>query len=414
MPDKVTLIGETGPYVAEVGEGECAANYDSRLSCDATPGRRRSRRAGGDLRRARAQARVGAGVDRLGQPVDRHDLHGDAALGLGEEREQQRDELRLGARARASRRGSRRRPARSARDTVAPTATRSTSAPTSVANCARARPVTAVQCSQLTRPCAPVGLRGLQRVPHGIGRQPEARRVQVDRLGVPEVRDGAHIPLISAMVFCHGHRHRRSRRGRQVHRRARRRASGSASRTWTRGRCTAASALAAAQTARPRRRGRRARRHRARRPRAARRRATSPTRSARPRSPRRASRVAADPAVRAALVAKQQAIVADGDWVAEGRDIGTVVAPDAAVKVFLTADPEERARRRARRARRSRSRTVLRRAARARRARPHRATAPRSRRRTDAVAGRHHRADARRGRRADRRRSPSRPRRSSA
>ena len=59
------------------------------------------------------------------------------------------------------------------------------------------------------------------------------------------------------------------------------------------------------------------------------------------------SHVAADPAVRDALVAKQQAIVADGDWVAEGRDIGTVVAPDAAVKVFLTATPEERARRRA-------------------------------------------------------------------
>jgi cytidylate kinase len=61
-----------------------------------------------------------------------------------------------------------------------------------------------------------------------------------------------------------------------------------------------------------------------------------------------ASRVAADPAVRKALVRKQQEIVADGHWVAEGRDIGTVVAPDAAVKVFLTADPQERARRRAR------------------------------------------------------------------
>jgi cytidylate kinase len=60
-----------------------------------------------------------------------------------------------------------------------------------------------------------------------------------------------------------------------------------------------------------------------------------------------ASRVAADLGVRAALVRKQQEIVAAGDWVAEGRDIGTVVAPDAAVKVFLTADPEERARRRA-------------------------------------------------------------------
>jgi CMP/dCMP kinase len=60
-----------------------------------------------------------------------------------------------------------------------------------------------------------------------------------------------------------------------------------------------------------------------------------------------ASRVAADPGVRAALVARQQAIMAEGDWVAEGRDIATVVAPDAAVKVFLTADPAERAARRA-------------------------------------------------------------------
>jgi cytidylate kinase len=60
-----------------------------------------------------------------------------------------------------------------------------------------------------------------------------------------------------------------------------------------------------------------------------------------------ASRVAADPGVRRALVAKQQTILASGDWVAEGRDIGSVVAPDAAVKVFLTASAEERARRRA-------------------------------------------------------------------
>lgn len=60
-----------------------------------------------------------------------------------------------------------------------------------------------------------------------------------------------------------------------------------------------------------------------------------------------ASRAAADPAVRTAMVAQQQRIVAAGDWVAEGRDIGTVVAPDAAVKVFLTASAEERARRRA-------------------------------------------------------------------
>ena len=44
---------------------------------------------------------------------------------------------------------------------------------------------------------------------------------------------------------------------------------------------------------------------------------------------------------------KQRELIASGDWVAEGRDIGTVVAPDAAVKVFLTAIAEERARRRA-------------------------------------------------------------------
>jgi cytidylate kinase len=60
-----------------------------------------------------------------------------------------------------------------------------------------------------------------------------------------------------------------------------------------------------------------------------------------------ASKVATDPVVRAALVERQRELMADGDWVAEGRDIGTVVAPDAPVKVFLTADPAERARRRA-------------------------------------------------------------------
>ena len=60
-----------------------------------------------------------------------------------------------------------------------------------------------------------------------------------------------------------------------------------------------------------------------------------------------ASRVAADPGVREALVAKQRELIAHGDWVAEGRDIGTVVAPDAELKIFLTADPRERARRRA-------------------------------------------------------------------
>jgi CMP/dCMP kinase len=60
-----------------------------------------------------------------------------------------------------------------------------------------------------------------------------------------------------------------------------------------------------------------------------------------------ASTVATDPRVRAALVKKQRELLSSGDWVAEGRDIGTVVAPGAEVKVYLTASPEERARRRA-------------------------------------------------------------------
>jgi cytidylate kinase len=60
-----------------------------------------------------------------------------------------------------------------------------------------------------------------------------------------------------------------------------------------------------------------------------------------------ASVVANDPKVREALVAQQRALIAAGDYVAEGRDIATVVAPGAEVKVFLTAHPAERARRRA-------------------------------------------------------------------
>ena len=60
-----------------------------------------------------------------------------------------------------------------------------------------------------------------------------------------------------------------------------------------------------------------------------------------------ASRVAAEPEVRAQMVERQRAVMREGDWVAEGRDIGSVVAPDAEVKVFLTADPRERALRRA-------------------------------------------------------------------
>lgn len=66
-----------------------------------------------------------------------------------------------------------------------------------------------------------------------------------------------------------------------------------------------------------------------------------------PEASERASIVSARPEVRAALVAQQRAAMASGDWVAEGRDVGTVVAPDAELKVFLTAAPGERARRRA-------------------------------------------------------------------
>jgi cytidylate kinase len=57
--------------------------------------------------------------------------------------------------------------------------------------------------------------------------------------------------------------------------------------------------------------------------------------------------VATNERVRASLVERQRRLLDEGDWVVEGRDIGTVVAPDAAVKIFLTASPEERARRRA-------------------------------------------------------------------
>ncbi len=59
------------------------------------------------------------------------------------------------------------------------------------------------------------------------------------------------------------------------------------------------------------------------------------------------SRVSIHPQVREAMVARQRQLIAAGRYVAEGRDIGTVVSPDAPLKVFLTASAEERARRRA-------------------------------------------------------------------
>ncbi len=59
------------------------------------------------------------------------------------------------------------------------------------------------------------------------------------------------------------------------------------------------------------------------------------------------SAVSAVPAIRERLLREQRDVIGDGDIVVEGRDIGTTVAPDADVKVFLTADPSARATRRA-------------------------------------------------------------------
>jgi cytidylate kinase len=61
-----------------------------------------------------------------------------------------------------------------------------------------------------------------------------------------------------------------------------------------------------------------------------------------------ASRVSTRPVVRDRLVALQRQLGSGGDVVMEGRDIGTVVFPTAGLKIFLTASPQERARRRAR------------------------------------------------------------------
>lgn len=60
-----------------------------------------------------------------------------------------------------------------------------------------------------------------------------------------------------------------------------------------------------------------------------------------------ASRVSVHPEVRQVMVEAQRALIREGRYVAEGRDIGTVVSPESPLKVFLTASPEVRARRRA-------------------------------------------------------------------
>ncbi len=72
--------------------------------------------------------------------------------------------------------------------------------------------------------------------------------------------------------------------------------------------------------------------------------------SARVRSPEvseAASRVSVHPQVREAMVERQRSLIATANFVAEGRDIGTVVSPEAPLKVFLNASDSERARRRA-------------------------------------------------------------------
>jgi cytidylate kinase len=65
-----------------------------------------------------------------------------------------------------------------------------------------------------------------------------------------------------------------------------------------------------------------------------------------PRIDRVVSAVARHPQVRAVMKERQRELAEGGDAVIEGRDIGTVVCPDADVKVYLVADPGERARRR--------------------------------------------------------------------
>ena len=66
-----------------------------------------------------------------------------------------------------------------------------------------------------------------------------------------------------------------------------------------------------------------------------------------PRVTEASSRVSVHPPVREAMVARQRELIEAGRYVAEGRDIGTVVSPDAPLKIFLTASAGERARRRA-------------------------------------------------------------------
>ncbi len=114
-----------------------------------------------------------------------------------------------------------------------------------------------------------------------------------------------------------------------------------------------------------------------------------------------ASRVSVHPGVRQAMVDRQRELVAEGGWVAEGRDIGTVVCPESPLKVFLTASEQERAGRRALQSGREAAEILAEQRDRDARDREREHGALRAA--DDAVEVRHRRAHHRAGRRADRR-----------
>ena len=107
--------------------------------------------AGRHLHRARGHD-VRARVDRSGDLVGRHEPHRHAAMGLGHEREEDRGEVDVRARAPPCRRAARRRRGRCSSETVAAVATVSGATRTRVANASRAAFVASPQCSQLVRP----------------------------------------------------------------------------------------------------------------------------------------------------------------------------------------------------------------------------------------------------------------------
>ncbi len=134
--------------------------------------------------------------------------------------------------------------------------------------------------------------------------------------------------------------------------------------------------------------------------------ATSAPRSASREVTAASSRVSVHPGVREAMVARQRELIAAGRYVAEGRDIGTVVSPDAPLKVFLTASAEERARRRA--AQTGEDFAAVLDAQRERDAPRREPRAQRPARRRGRGRDRHHRPRPRRGRRPGRRPRPER------